>query len=90
MATLDDLPFKLGVERAHNLTGRGTLIMGRFFQGTISRDTELELVARDDAGNVRRTRLECVDYSEMRLGPAAKLIAALNRGNQGRATFLAK
>lgn len=65
MASPDDLPFKLGVEQGYNLKGRGTIIMGRFLQGTISRDTELELVARDEAGNVRRTRLECVDYSSI-------------------------
>jgi translation elongation factor EF-Tu-like GTPase len=59
-----DLPFKLRVERAFVLTGRhGTVIAGRFLQGTIHNGDHLELVTNDDSGGVQRTTLTCERYA---------------------------
>jgi len=62
-----DLPFKLRVERAFTLTGRhGTVIAGRFLQGTIHNGDRLELVTNDDSGGIQRTGLTCDSYSLIR------------------------
>ena len=62
MASSSDLPFKLRVEQAFTFTGRGTVIAGRFLQGTIRNGAELELVADGQSGDAGRTYLECESY----------------------------
>jgi translation elongation factor EF-Tu-like GTPase len=59
-----DLPFKLRVEQAFTLTRRrGTVIAGRFLQGTIHDGDQLELVTNDNSRGGERTSLTCESYS---------------------------
>lgn len=60
----DDRPFRLRVEQAFTQPGLpGTVIAGRFLQGSIDFGDELELVTHDTSGDVKRTSLTCESYS---------------------------